>query len=221
MDSFFYALFDSDSHQVIKAGRSNLPFVLPEVEPHIEHTTYALWSAGYTLIPITEYDQTHIPLFMVAATGRYQDDSYQYKSEVLERFGVRLCYAIPEGQLQAINDEHQSEQIVHVLSALTRSIPKDEKKGIYVLLLGTKCMIIAYAEDRLYTCSTFHQVSAVSLLYYLSLAQQTYPALVSTPIKLCGDVIKGDSCHQLISKYHSVEVLDEFYLFKCINICGS
>lgn len=224
VDSFFYALFDSSTETLIKHGRQDLTRPASDMysdKTDVSSTCCAVWTGEYTLIPDEEYHEDHLATYVGSNSSRLDFSSFDYKSDPVTGLGMHVCYAVPHKQMALIKEHLGYDEVVHFLSALSGDLSRREKKSILICSVEKRSILLAISGAKVYGCLSLRETNPVSLLYYISLIQETYPQMKDAEVELSGDLDKNDQAYKLISKYHKTSILEDHHHLKVIGRCAS
>ncbi len=178
-DSFFYGLCDKDNKWQ-KLGTIKLKGLhewnLREPQAsQITKTTIGVLTNLFTLVPSTEWNPDQTGDFLNFA--QYSNDAYDLEilADEISNFGIHLCYAFPVKRKQQLKSTFGAHGIVHLISALLRSVRKrDSIDFIHISRIGNKVIMICLRRGVPVLANMFRKASSSDLLYFTQLVVDRY-----------------------------------------------
>ena len=219
VDSFFYAHFDP-SNDLLSSGK----ITSSSVDGLIKHegiantigkARFGIVENRFSIVPQSEFDSAHLKEYLIRDTELNEGEKLIYRSDLSEKFGVRIVYAVLARLVKDLNDHFQQPSLSHFTTALMDSYDYSASSSdcIMACLYENSLSLVAIKNQRLQLANIYNVADDLSLLYFLNLVFEKLDYnKEETPIIMSGEIdSENDSWKGLKRYFGNISVGDSAF----------
>ena len=213
-DSFFYAVFDNTTHQLLMVDTIALSDLQNLSENHIlrssfNHVIIAIDNGIATLIRKDEFNEEESSIYFKHLSFSTHDGLYHFDS-ISEMDDIINLYPLNTLGLDKVLHVFPDAKIVHFSTCVINYAISTIQEGVFVLIDDHHIYIAVVSESHLLIYNNYKVKEAEDILYYISLMYQEFNLdRASFKLYLSGDINNDSKAFLKLKTYFKYIVFPE------------